>query len=83
MRRAQLGEALAGVPGDGGFVECPCEQIDDLVVASEMGEVLERQVDRPGNSAYGTQGSKLVELSLTTAHASTIHGRADAPLHSD
>jgi hypothetical protein len=82
VRRAQLGEALASVPSETGLFDCPGEQDDDLVISPEVGKVLERQVDRPGNSARGAQGSKFVALSLTPAHASTIHRRADARLHS-
>jgi hypothetical protein len=80
VRRAQLGEAPASVSSDAGLFDRPSEQIDDLVVSPEVGEVLERQVDRSGNSAGGAQGPKLVEFSLSPAHARTIHRRADAPL---
>jgi len=47
VRRAQLGEALASTCSDIGAVQGPSEQVDDLVITSEVGEVLERQVDRP------------------------------------
>jgi hypothetical protein len=83
VRPAQLSEALARTPNDTRVLDGPSEQVDDLVVSSEVGEVLERQVDRPDHSASGTQVSKLVELSLTAGHATTIHPCADAPLHSD
>jgi hypothetical protein len=82
VRRAQFNEALACTSSDTRVVDGPSEQVDDLVVSPEVGEVLERQVDRSGHSAKGTQVSKLVELSLTAGHATTIHPRADAPLHS-
>lgn len=59
------------------------EQLDDLVVAPEVDEVFERQIDRTDYCASGTQGAKLIELSLTAGHAMTIHPRPDAPLHSD
>jgi hypothetical protein len=59
------------------------QQLDDLVVAPEVGEVLEGQVDRMHHRAGRTQVAKLVELSLTAGHATTIHPRADAPLHFD
>ena len=83
MRRAQLGESLAGVPGNTGVLDGPSEEIDDLVVSPEVGEMLERQVDRAGHSAGRTQVSELVAMSLTAGHATTIHPRADARLHSD
>jgi hypothetical protein len=82
VRRAQFNEALACTSSDTRVVDGPSEQVDDLGVSPEVGEVLERQVDRSGHSASGTQVTKLVELSLTAGHATTIHPRADAPLHS-
>jgi hypothetical protein len=59
------------------------EQVDDLVVAAEVGEVLEGQVDRTDDFASGTQVAELVELSMSAGHATTIDPLADAPLHSD
>jgi hypothetical protein len=81
VRPTQLIEALARTPSDTRVLDGPSEQVDDLVISPEVGKVLERQVDRPDHSASGTQVSKLVELTLTTGHARTIHPRADAPLH--
>jgi hypothetical protein len=81
VRRTQFNEALASRPGDIRVLDGPSEQVDDLPVSPEVGEVLERQVDRSGHSAIGTEVSKLVELSLTAGHATTIHPRADALLH--
>ncbi len=83
MRRAQLGESLPSTPTCVGALDGLGEQVDDLVVASEVGEVFERQVDRTGHCVGGTQIAELVELSLTAGHALTIHPRPDAPLHSD
>ena len=71
------------MPGNTGVVDCPSEQIDDVVVPPEVGEMLERQVDRTDHSAGGTQVSELVAMSLTAGHGSTIHLCADAPLDSD
>lgn len=83
MRRAELDESLACMTGNTGVLDGPSEQIDDLVVSPVVGEVLEGQVDRTDHSAGGTQVSKLVAVSLTARHATTIHPRADAALHSD
>jgi len=82
LRRAQLGEALLSTCSDIGVVHGPSEQVDDVVIASELGEVLVCQVDRPRDCTRGTQTPKLVELSLPAGHAATIHPRADAALHS-
>ena len=51
VRGAQLGEPLLGGPGDVSDIDGPSEQVDDLVVAPEVRKVLEREVDRPSNSA--------------------------------
>jgi hypothetical protein len=59
------------------------EHFEDLVVAPEVGEVFERQVDRADHSAGAAQLVKLVGLSLSEGHVTTFHPRADAPLHSD
>jgi hypothetical protein len=83
VRRAQLGESMTTPPRDVGTLDCLGDQVDDLVVSTEVGEMLERQVDRTSNHACGTQVSKLVELSFTAGHVPTIRPRADAPLHSD
>ena len=78
MGRTQLGETLARSPSETRVLDGPIEQVDDLVVSPEVGKVLERQINRPANSAGCTQVSKFVEVSLTAGHATTIHPRADA-----
>ena len=83
MRRTQLSESLTSRLTAIGLLDSLREQVDDLAVAPEVGEVLERQVDRSDYCASGTQVAELVELSLTAGHAATIHPRADAPLHFD
>lgn len=64
-------------------LHCLGEQSDDLVVAPEVVEVFERQIDRTDDRANRAQVAKLVELSFTPGHVTTIHRRADAPLNSD
>jgi hypothetical protein len=82
VRLAQLGESLTsagtGIGGRYGL----SQQADDLFVASEAGEVLERQVDCPNHCAGGTELAKLDGLSLTAGHATTIHPGPDASLYS-
>jgi hypothetical protein len=82
VRRTQLSESLTNTPGGVGAGDGLGEHLDDLVVAPEVDEVLERQVDRAAHGAYGTEIAKLVGLSLTAGHVTTIHPRPDAPLHS-
>ena len=83
MRRTQLSESLTSTPSGIGVLDRLGEHFDDLVVAPEVGEVFERQVDRTDYCTSGAQVAKLIELSLTAGHATTIHPRADAPLHFD
>jgi hypothetical protein len=80
--RTQLGETLARSPSNTRVLDGPIQQGNDLVVSSEVGKVLERQINRPANSAGGTQVSKFVGVSLTAGHATTIDPRPDASLHS-
>ena len=83
MRRTQLSESSTSTPSDVRVLQGVGEHFDDLVVAPEVGEMLERQVDRPHHRAGAAQVAKLVGLSLSEGHVTTIHPRADAPLHSD
>lgn len=62
------------------LVEDLGEQGDDVVVAPELREVLEREVDGTADGAGAAQVTELVELSLATGHTLTIRRRADAPL---
>lgn len=83
MRRTQLSESLTSTPSGIGMLDGLGEQVDDLVVSPEVGEMFERQVDRTEQCAGAAQVAKLVDLSLLAAHAPTIHPRPDAPLHFD
>ena len=83
MRRAQLGELSASPLSVIAVADCLGEQLDDLLVAPEVDEVLERQVDRTEYRADGAQLAQLGELSFTAGHVTTILPRADAPLYSD
>ena len=56
------------------------EEVDDALITPEGGEVLERQVDRPGNLTSGAQRSELVDLSLLAGHERSVPPRADLPL---
>jgi hypothetical protein len=57
------------------------EKVDDVVVSPELSEVFERQIDRADHGAGPAQVTEFVELSLSAGHASTLHLRADRPLH--
>ena len=81
MRRTQLGESSTSTARDVRVLQGNSEHFDDLVVAPEVGEVFERQVDRPDHRPGAAQLVKLVGLSLPKGHVPTIHLRADAPLH--
>ena len=70
-------------PGDVRVFHGVRKHVDDLVVAPEVGEVFEREVDRADHGAGAAQIAKLVGLSLSEGHVTTIHPCADAPLHSD
>jgi hypothetical protein len=83
VRHTQLSESPTSTPVDIRALHSVGEHFDDLVVSPEVGEVLERQVDRTDHRAGAAQVAKLVGLSLSDGHATTIHPRADAPLHSD
>ena len=80
---AQLSESLASTPSDIRVFDGVGEQVDDVVVSPEVGEVFERQVDRTDHRAGAAQVAEFVELSLSAGHATTIHPRADPPLHWD
>ncbi len=82
VRRTELSESSTSTPRDVRVLQSVCEHLDDLVVAPEVGEVFERQVDRTDHRAGAAQLVKLVGLSLSEGHVTTIHPRADAPLHS-
>lgn len=56
------------------------EEVDETVVTPEGGEVLERQVNRPGSVTRGAQRSQLVDLSLLAGHARSVPPPADLPL---
>jgi hypothetical protein len=83
VRRTQLSESPASAASNIGLLHCVGQHFEDLVIAPEVGEVFERQVDRPHHRAGAAQVAKLVGLSLSQGHCTTIHPRADAALHSD
>ena len=80
MRRAELSETLAGTPSILDVLDGMRKQVEDLALSSEVGEVLEREVDSSSHIAGGTQFSKLVELLLSAGHATTIHPGAEQSL---
>jgi hypothetical protein len=81
VRRTQLRESVASTLMRLHVLDSVGEQVDDVVVAPEMGEVFEREVDRSDYRARATQVAEFVELSLSAGHAVTIRPGADSPLH--
>lgn len=83
MQCPQLTESVARTFGRAGVLEGFGEQVEDVVVSPEVGEMFECEVDRADRCAGTAQVTKFVELSLSAGHALTIHQRADFPLHWD
>lgn len=83
MRRAQLGESPASTLGRVRAFDGLGDEVENVIIPSEVGEVFERKVDRPRDRAGSAQRAELVELSLSAAHAVRMRRRADAPLRSD
>jgi hypothetical protein len=77
---AQVGEAAADVLGDTGTAHLAGEQPEQLVVAAEVGEVEECQIQGvvqcPGRAPF----AHFVELSLSAGHTGTVGDAADAGL---
>lgn len=78
--RPQLRQPLVDPRGRDRLLDGVGQEIEDLVVSSELREVLEREVDRAGERRGPAQVTELVELSLATGHADSIRGRADRSL---
>jgi hypothetical protein len=55
MRHTQLGESATSASTDTGVLHGVGEHFDDLVVASKVGEVFERKVDRTHHRARAAQ----------------------------
>jgi hypothetical protein len=56
------------------------QQAEELLVSTEVGEVLEGQVDGADQSAGLAQLEELVALALASGHAKTIRPGADPAL---
>jgi hypothetical protein len=76
----EVGEATADDVRDAGTTHLEGEQAEKLVVATEIGEVEERQVEGvvqcPGRAPF----AHFVELSLSAGHTGTVRGAADPGL---
>lgn len=81
MQRPQLTESVTSTLSRGRVLDGLGEQIEDVVVSPELGEVFEREIDRTDRCARTAQVTEFVELSLSAGHAVTIHRDADFPLH--
>jgi hypothetical protein len=82
LREVQLGESTANVVRCLRALDRVGEQEHDVVVPPEVGEMLEREIDRAGHCTAATQLAKLVELSLSAGHRVTMRLRADRSLYS-
>ena len=83
MRLAQLGKSVTSTVSCLRVLDGIGEKVDDVVVAPELSEVFERQIDRADHGTRAAQVTKFVELSLSAGHARTLHPPADPPLHCD
>jgi len=79
MRGAQLGKPVASTLGRLEAIDGFGDEVDDVVVPAEVGEVFERKIDRPRDRAGTAQLAELIELSLSAAHSMRMRPRADAP----
>ena len=79
MRRAELGKSVASTLRSLRALDGIGDEVDDVVIPPELGEVFERKVDRPRSCAGAAQLAELIELSLSAAHAVRMHRRADVP----
>jgi hypothetical protein len=82
LRVDQRGEMCSDIGGRTSPASGVGQDGDDLVVAPERGDVLERQVHGPGQPTRATQRAQLVELSLAASHGTTLDERADPALGS-
>jgi hypothetical protein len=64
----ELGEPATHRRRRTGRVQRACQQVDDVAVATEVGEVLEGEVDGTAQRARAAQRPELVELSLAAGH---------------
>jgi len=80
VRRPQLCEPAVNDLRRLGVLDDVGEEVDDVVVAPEVGEVFKGQVDSAGHRAGAAQVTELAELSLTAAHAVTMSRHADSTL---
>ena len=83
MRLAQLGKSVTSTLSCLRVFDGIGEKVDDVVVSPELREMFERQIYRADHGAGAAQVTEFVELSLSAGHASTLHPRADPPLHWD
>jgi hypothetical protein len=81
VRRAQLGESVANTLRRLRVLDRVSEHVNNVIVSPEVGEVFERQVDRPCHRAGAAQLTKFVELSLSARHAVRLRRFADRPLY--
>ncbi len=70
--RAEGVEAPAHGPGRTGRRECGVEDPEQFLVATEVGEMLEREIDGASHGARRAQFEQLVMLSFVARHGSSL-----------
>jgi hypothetical protein len=69
VRQAQLGESVASTIRRVRTLDGVGQQVDDVLLSPEVGEVFEREVDGADHPTGAAQVTEFVELSLSAAHA--------------
>lgn len=64
--RSQLGEVSPHRGGGARLLECFGEDVEDLVVSAEVGEVAEREIHGPGDGAGSAELAQLGALAVPT-----------------
>ena len=77
---AQVGQSSSDRVADMVVIDRVGEEADDQLVTPERGEVLERQVHRPGDGPESHNAAQLVQLSLPPAHGRSVANAADPAL---
>ena len=62
------------------MLDCVGQPRHHLLVAAEVGEVFEREIEGADEHARGAECTQFVVLSLAAGHALTMRPRAERPL---
>ena len=77
---AQLLESATHILGRSGALDRLGQEVDDVAVATELGEVLEGEVHGACDATGSAQVQQALKLSLSAAHAVTLRPHADGTL---